>query len=75
LKRKLLFAVILVIGVVLIQGLYEEAEGPFKRALTILQGSLGPEHPDVMTLRENLALLYEDMGRSEDAEKLRAADP
>ncbi len=33
------------------------------RALAIREKALGPEHPDVATSLNNLALLYDDQGR------------
>ena len=39
-----------------------------QRALAILEKALGPEHPDVATSLNNLALLYYGQGRYADAE-------
>ena len=39
-------------------GDYAKAEPLFKRALAIREKALGPEHPDVATSLNNLALLY-----------------
>ena len=40
------------------QGRYAEAEPLHKRALAIGEKALGPEHPEVATWLNNLALLY-----------------
>ncbi len=37
------------------QGQYAQAEPLFQRALHIAEKTLGPEHPDVITIRKNLA--------------------
>ena len=52
------------------QGRYADAEPLFKRALTIREKALGPDHPDVATTLNNLAELYHDQGRYADAEPL-----
>ena len=39
------------------QGRYDEAEPLYKRALAITEKALGPEHPDMATSLNNLALL------------------
>jgi tetratricopeptide (TPR) repeat protein len=57
-------------------GKYDEAIPLAKRALAILEKVLGPNHPDVATLLNNLALLYEaqdDVARAV-AFRLRATD-
>ena len=40
------------------QGRYAEAEPLYKRALAISEKALGPEHPDVASSLNNLAMLY-----------------
>ena len=40
------------------QGRYAEAEPLYQRALAICEKALGPEHPDVATSLNNLAVLY-----------------
>lgn len=51
-------------------GRYSEAQTPLKRALTIFQKVLGPEHPDVAHSLNNLATLYHNQGRDAEAEPL-----
>jgi len=41
------------------QGKYAEAEPLYQRALAISEKTLGPEHPQVATSLNNLALLYQ----------------
>ena len=41
-----------------------------KRSLAILRKTLGPDHPDVAAVLNNLAELYHDQGRYADAEPL-----
>ena len=43
------------------------AESRYKRALAIREKALGPDHPDVATIANNLASLYQDMGKYEQA--------
>ena len=50
------------------EGRYDAAEPLYKRALTIREKSVGPDHPDVAML--NLALLYKSQGRYAEAELL-----
>src|SRR6478736_296008 len=52
------------------QGRYSEAIPLAQRVLAIREKSLGPNHPDVATWLNNLALLYENQGRYSDAEPL-----
>ncbi len=52
------------------QGRYAEAEPLYKRSLGIHEKALGPDHPDVGTSLNNLALLYESQGRYAEAEPL-----
>ena len=55
------------------QGRYAEAEPLYKRALAIEEKALGPEHPDVATSLNNLAVLYQAQGRYAEAEPLSNA--
>ena len=52
------------------QGRYAEAEPLYKRALAIQEKALGPDHPDVATALNNLAVLYRHQGRYAEAEPL-----
>ena len=52
------------------QGRYADAEPLYKRSLAINEKALGPDHPDVATSLNNLAVLYEAQGRYTDAEPL-----
>ena len=49
---------------------FDKAEPLFRRALTIREASLGPNHPDVATSLNNLATLLSDTNRNRDAEPL-----
>ena len=49
---------------------FAEAEPLHRRALAIDEASLGPEHPDVATGLNNLALLFNDTNRLAEAEPL-----
>jgi tetratricopeptide (TPR) repeat protein len=40
------------------QGQYAQAEPLYKRSLAIVEKALGPDHPNVATSLNNLALLY-----------------
>jgi tetratricopeptide (TPR) repeat protein len=51
------------------QGNYVEAVSFYKRALTILEKALGPEHPDVATSLNNLAGLCRILGNYTEAER------
>jgi hypothetical protein len=42
-----------------------------KRALAIWEKTLGPDHLDVATSLDNLALVYRALGRRAEAEPLR----
>ena len=46
------------------------AEPLYQRALAVREKALGPDHPDVTTSLNNLALLYKSQGRYEAAEPL-----
>ena len=50
--------------------LYKEAEPLHERALAIREKSFGPDHPDVATSCNNLALLYRATNRYAEAESL-----
>jgi CHAT domain-containing protein/tetratricopeptide (TPR) repeat protein len=52
------------------QGRYTEAEPLMKRALTIAETALGPDHPDVGSDLNILARLYRNQGRYAEAEPL-----
>jgi tetratricopeptide (TPR) repeat protein len=45
----------------------------YKRSLAFLEKELGPDHPNVATALNNLALLYKNQGRYADAEPLYKA--
>ena len=49
---------------------YEQALPLVERSLVISEKLLG-KHPDTATVLENVASLYEEMGRHEEAEPLR----
>src|SRR6266542_201961 len=49
---------------------YVEAEPLYQRALAINEWTLGPDHPDVATVLNNLALLYSCQGKYAEAELL-----
>src|SRR5262249_4944901 len=51
-------------------GKYGEAEGLYKRALTILEKALGANHPDVAWTLNDLALVYRGQGKYGEAEAL-----
>ena len=48
-------------------GDYEKALPLYQRALEIREKVLGPHHPDVATILNNLALLYHHIGDYEKA--------
>jgi tetratricopeptide (TPR) repeat protein len=48
-------------------GLYDKAELLLSRARTIREAALGPNHPETLASRSELALAYEKAGRSVDA--------
>jgi hypothetical protein len=54
-------------GVYRSQGKYGEAEGLYKRALTIRENVLGKSHPDVAATLNNLATVYGAAGKIENA--------
>ncbi|MEO1610013.1 MAG: tetratricopeptide repeat protein [Pseudomonadota bacterium] len=51
-------------------GKYGEAIGPAKKLLEIAEQLLGPDHPNVGTMLNNLAELYRLQGRYAEAEPL-----
>ncbi len=51
-------------------GRYAEARTFFEKALALREKSLGPEHPDVATSLNNLAVLFENQGQYPKAEPL-----
>ena len=52
------------------QGQYDSAVVVAKNALEIAEKNVGPDHPNVATILENLAELYRATGRDKDAEQL-----
>jgi general secretion pathway protein A len=52
------------------QGKYEEAEANYKRAVNILENSVGSQHPNLATVLNNLAVLYRKQGKYSEAESL-----
>jgi tetratricopeptide (TPR) repeat protein len=52
------------------RGRYQEAEPLHQQALAIREQALGPQHPDVATSLNNLALLYRAQGKYGEAEPL-----
>ena len=48
------------------------AERLYMRAISILEGALGPYHPDVAKLNGSLARVYRAEGRSRKAEQIEA---
>ena len=53
------------------QGQYAEAEPLYKRALVIYEQALGPAHPSVATILNNLDGLYRATKREKEADALR----
>ncbi|KAN0082002.1 hypothetical protein V8E54_003300 [Elaphomyces granulatus] len=52
------------------QGLYEEAEQLYGRALEGWEEKLGPTHPETLRTAQNLALVYRNQGRYDEAAQL-----
>src|SRR6266516_7073419 len=52
------------------EGRYEEALGPAERAAEFSSAHLGGDHPSTLIAVNNLALLYDDLGRYAEAEPL-----
>ena len=53
------------------QGQYAEADPLYKRALVIYEQALGPDHPSVATILNNLDGLYRATKREKEADALR----
>jgi len=51
---------------------YSEASSLFQRALRVREQFLGPEHPQVASTLNNLALLYDAQGKYAEAEPVRS---
>ena len=49
---------------------YSDAQSPYRRALTIEEAALGPNHPQVFRILKNLARVYYLEGKYQDAEPL-----
>jgi len=58
------------------QGLYDDAERLYKRALEGPEQKLGPVHPNMLETIHSLAIVYQSQGRYNEAERLyeRALD-
>ncbi len=52
------------------QGRNAEAERLFKRSVATFEKTLGPNHPDLAGVLDNLAGLYKDQGRYADARQV-----
>ncbi len=52
------------------QGHYDRAVVVAKKALQVTEQAVGPDHPDVVMSLENMAALYRNTGRKNDAEAL-----
>jgi tetratricopeptide (TPR) repeat protein len=52
------------------QGRYSEAEAMFERALDLIEKSVGSTNPYWTDITKNLALVYQNEGRHEEAEQL-----
>jgi tetratricopeptide (TPR) repeat protein len=52
------------------QGKYAVAEPLYGRSLKIVEKALGPEHTQVATTCENMAGLYRQIGKKDEAEIL-----
>ncbi|MFK7970478.1 MAG: CHAT domain-containing protein [Bacteroidia bacterium] len=56
------------IGTVLTwQGSYKEAEGHLQKALDIFEVNFGPNHPQALKIKTNIAVIYTDIGQSANA--------
>src|SRR4051794_37069204 len=53
-------------------GRHAEAEPLYERAIAILEKSLPADHPTLATVRENYAVLLDELGRAAEAAGLRA---
>jgi len=49
---------------------YDKAEPHYKRALAIREKTLGPDHRRVANVLKNMAKLYREMGRDDEAKKM-----
>ncbi len=54
------------------QGRYERAVVVAKKALYVAERSFGPDHPNVAKSLNNLSLLYDAMGKTEEAREFAA---
>ncbi len=52
------------------QGKFEDAEANYKRAIAILENSVGDQHPNLATVLNNLAVLYRKQSKYKEAEVL-----
>jgi len=52
------------------QGRYAEAEPLYQWALAIVKKTLGPDHPYVATVLENISELYKETGRMDEAKRV-----
>ena len=52
------------------QGRYADAEPLYKRALGVKEKILGPDHPDVASILDNLGMLFQAQGNYAEAEPL-----
>ncbi len=52
------------------QGKFDEAEENYKRAVGILENSVGAQHPNLATVLNNLAVLYRKQRKFDEAESL-----
>ncbi len=52
------------------RGRYAEAEHSYRRAVHIIETSLGPNHPDRVEILIDLAMVYFEQGRAEQADSL-----
>ena len=58
------------VGTLYQQGRYVEAEDVAKEALKVAEKTFGTNHPDVATSLNNLAALYRQIGKEDEAEIL-----
>jgi tetratricopeptide (TPR) repeat protein len=59
-------------GMLYQKGQYSEAAKEAEEALSVAEKTFGPDHPAVATTCENMAKLYRQMGKEDEAEKLEA---
>src|SRR4029450_3212910 len=52
------------------QGQYAEALASSQQALAVFEREVGPDHPDVANVLNNLAGIYQDQGEYAEAERL-----